>query len=54
VIRTGGRRPDLTEAIASYVERLVATAPPLSAEQQARLTLLLRRTETPSGRGAAA
>ena len=46
-IRLGRPDPDLaaqlaTERIADYVERVVASAPPLSKAQRDRLALLLR------------
>jgi hypothetical protein len=37
---------------AAYIERLVDTAPPLSAEQKDRLVVVLRTGRTPDGEAA--
>ncbi len=38
------RRDLAAERLASYIEKVVATAPPLTDDQQRRLTVLLRGT----------
>lgn len=46
--RAAAARRDLAaERLASYVERIVAEAPPLTVEQRARITDLLRPADEP-------